>query len=194
MLFFPGRNMVARRAFKAGHAIILMILISLIHPDVCAQAAFRARLFTGVAGEAPPEATINIESYSSSDELLELHRHLYLNDIDGFRAVFRQMKKGTLSYPRSAGLYIQFHAALERATDKGVQIFLVTDAQSAIPGTRKLRSWEFRFLVVVLDLDKSFNGEGKIYEDAELNFAEQDIEMVSSSSIPKMLTGVRLLK
>ncbi len=190
----PGRTMIGRRSGRSVKFIFLIILVFLLHLQVRAQVDFRARLFTGAAGDPPINARISIESYSSSDELLLLNRHLDMNDIDGFRAAFKQMKKGTLNFPQSSGLFIQLHAAVEHPTEKGVRIFLVTDAQSAIPGSHKLRSWEFRFLVIVLNLDKNFNGDGKIYEDAKLNFTEQDIEMVSSSSVPKMLTNVRLVK
>ena len=58
-----------------------------------------------------------------------------------------------------------------------------------------MKNLPWRFLVAVLELDKDFNGEGLIYEDAIVDFLPQGlIEMKSSFSTPKSLVNVKLVK
>jgi tetratricopeptide (TPR) repeat protein len=182
------------RPLKILGNVLLIVFILHSPASVWAQAAFRARLFTagGLGGAANVE--IDIESYSTEDEILRLHQHFSLNDLDGFYGALRSMKKGALRFIGSSGLNIPFNAALKRPTDQGTQIFLLTESQDIVPGVTKTRIRRSRFLVVVLDLDKDLKGEGTIYEDAQVKFTRQDIEIVSSYSMPKKLGNVHPLK
>jgi hypothetical protein len=48
---------------------------------------------------------------------------------------------------------------------------------------------------VILDLDKNYKGEGRIYEDAKIQFTQQaTIEMESYTRAPKVLVGVSIVK
>jgi hypothetical protein len=180
--------------FKILGVVVLIALILYLHASVWTQAAFRGRLFTGGASGGAVNVGIDIESYSTEDEMLQLYQHFSLNDLDGFYGAFRSMKKGALRFIGSTGLNISFNAAQEKPTDRGVQIFLVTETRSVEPGARKTRVRSFRFLVVVLDLDKDFKGEGTVYEDAQVKFTRQGIEMESSYSMPKKIVNLQLVK
>jgi len=182
------------RPFKILGNVLLIVFILHLHASVWAQAAFRGRLFTGGALGGAVNVGIDIESYSTEEEMLRLHQHFSLNDLDGFYGALRSMKKGALRFIGSTGLNISFNAALKRPTDQGTQILLVTESQVVIPGATKTRIRRSRFLVVILDLDKDFKGEGTIYEDAQVKFTRQDIEIVSSYSTPKKLANVQPLK
>jgi tetratricopeptide (TPR) repeat protein len=182
------------RPFKILDVVLLIAFILHFHASVWAQATFRARLFRGGAIGGAVNVGIDIESYSSEDELLQLYQHFVLSDLKGFYGAFRSMKKGALRFIGSTGLNIQFNAALKRPTEKGSQIMLVTESQGAMPDAKKTKIRGSRFLVVILDLDKDFKGEGNIYEDARIIFTRQDIEMESSYSTPKKLVNVQLMK
>ena len=183
------------RPFEILDVVLLIAFILHFHAAVWAQATFRARLlFTGGAIGGAVNVGIDIESYSTEDELLQLYQHFILSDLNGFYGAFRSMKKGVLRFIGSTGLNIKFNAALKRPTEKGSQIMLVTESQGVVPGAKKTRIRRSRFLVVILDLDKDFKGEGNIYEDAKVKFTRQDIEMESSYSTPKKLVNVQLMK
>jgi len=182
------------RPFRIFGVVLLIAFSIYSSASAGAQAAFRGRLFTGGAVGAVVNVAIDIESYSTEEELLQLQRHLSLNDLEGFYGAFRSMKKGALRFIGSTGLNISFNAAQEKPTDQGVQIFLVTETRSVEPGARKTRVRRSRFLVVVLDLDKDFKGEGIVYEDAQVKFSRQGIEMESSYSTPKKIVNLQLVR
>jgi len=174
--------------------VLLIAFLSHSPATAGAQAAFRGRLFTSGAVAAVVNVAIDIKSYSTEEEFLLLQRHYSSNDFDGFYGAFRRMKKGALRFIGSMGLNISFNAAQEKLTDRGVQIFLVTESRSAEPGVKRMRVVRFRFLVVILDLDKDFKGEGTIYEDAQVEFTRQGIEMGTSYSMPKKIVNLQIVK
>lgn len=182
------------KKFSVSGVVLLIAFILQFHAAVWAQAAFRARLFTRGAIGGAVNVGIDIKSYSTENELLQLYQHLSLNDLNGFYSTFRSMKKAALRFIGGAGLNIQFNAALKKPTEKGIQILLVTESQGVVPGAKKRMIRGTRFLVVVLDLGKDFKGEGNIYEDAKVKFTRQDIEMESSYSTPEKLVNVQLLE
>jgi len=71
----------------------------------------------------------------------------------------------------------------------------MTEGRSAEPGTNKMFNVPWRFLLVFLDLDKNYNGTGRIYEDAAIGATPSgNITLASSYSISKELMNVRLVK
>ena len=175
----------------------VLILVGLFFCAVLsarAQVSFRGRLFVGGARGGAVNIRIDIESYSSPEELQLLKQHLGPSDIDGFFGAFRAMKKGAIRYLGGEGLNIGLNAALERPTEKGIQVLLMTETRSAVPGVRKPNFRGFRFLVIVLDLDEKNKGDGTIYEDAKIRFTSEGFEIESSYSTPLKIGDVRLAK
>jgi hypothetical protein len=125
------------RPFEILDVVLLIAFILHFHASVWAQATFRARLFRGGAIGGALTVGIDIESYSSEDELLQLYQHFVLSDLNGFYGAFRSMKKGALRFIGVTGLNIQFNAALNRPTEKGSQIMLVTESQGVMPDAKK---------------------------------------------------------
>jgi len=176
--------------------ILCMVLLGWTS-SLWAQVDFKARLFTG--GGPNVESSINvrihIESFTTVDEVLALNKAFSEGGEDGFFAVFNKINKASLRFLGARGLNIGLHAAYEKPTDNGFKIFLYGKSQSVEPGSSRLVYGGFLFLVVALDLDKNYKGEGRVYEDARIQFTQQGtIEMGSYTRAPKVLVGVSVVK
>jgi hypothetical protein len=162
-----------------------------------AQVQFKARLLTGGGPnvQASINVRINIKSYTDADEVRQLLQIFNSGGEDAFWPAFYKIDKGTVTFLGGLGMNIAFHAAYEKATDKGFRIILFSKSQGIEPGSRRLIYGGFLFLVVELDLDKNYRGDGKVFEDARIQFTEQGtIEMESYTRAPKTLVGVSLVK
>jgi hypothetical protein len=184
---------VVKKYFMCMLCIVLLGWTS----SLWAQAEFKARLFTG--GGPNTESSINvrikIDSFTTVDEVVALSKAFSSGGEDGFFAVFNKMNKAYLRFLGAQGLNIGLHAAYEKPTDNGYKILLYGKSQSVEPGSNRLVYGGFLFLVVILDLDKNYKGEGRIYEDARIQFTQQGtIEMDSYTRAPKVLVGVSIVK
>jgi hypothetical protein len=159
------------------------------------KVSFRARLYSTTAGAPPINVKIDIEEYSPAEDIQKLSDTSNKGDEDGFYRALRAMSKGSLQFIGGLGLNIKLNVIQEQSTEKGLKIFLLTESRSVEPGAMRMKNLPWRFLVAVLELDKDFNGEGLIYEDAVVNFLPQGIiEMKSSYSAPKSLVNIKLVK
>jgi len=159
------------------------------------KVSFRARMYSTIAGAPPVNVKIEIGEYSPAEDIQKLNDALIKGDEEGFYRQLRSLNKGSLQFIGGLGLNIKFNVIQEQSTDKGLKIFLLTESRSVEPGTTRMKNLPWRFLVAVLELDKDFNGEGLIYEDAIVDFLAQGlIEMKSSFSTPKSLVNVKLVK
>lgn len=160
-----------------------------------AKVSFRARMYSSIAGAPPVNIKIDIEEYSPSDEVQKLSDALNKGDESGFYRILRGLNKGSIQFIGGLGMNIKLNVVQEQSTDKGIKIMLLTESRSVEPGSTRMKNIPWRFLVVILDLDKNFNGEGLIYEDAAVDFLQQGIiNLESSFSAPKSLVNVRLVK
>ena len=177
-----------RRARVIFSVLLSPALLLLTGLPARAQVSFRGRLLGTAAN-----LRIEIARYTSAEELRTFAEHLSLNDVDGFFSAFRAAKVASIRYTGGEGLNIVFHAAWEKPTDKGVRIILLTDSRSIVPGSKKRPVGGLVFLAVVLDLNEDLNGEGTAYEDAQVGFSGQDIEVGPSFSVPKKIVPVQIV-
>jgi len=160
-----------------------------------AKVSFRGRLYSNIAGAPPINIKIDIDEYSPAEEIQKLSEALSRGDEDGFYRLLRSMNKGSIQFIGTLGVNIKLNVIQEQSSEKGIKIFLLTESRSIEPGTTRMKNVPWRFLVAVLELDKNFNGEAMIYEDAVVDFLPQGIiEMKSSYSAPKSVVNVRLIK
>jgi len=182
---------------KKIFALALCVLFLSVTSSLWAQVQFKARLLTGGGPniQASINLRLNIKSYSDADEVRQLLQIYNSGGEDAFWPAFYKLEKGSVTFLGGLGTKITIHAAYEMATDKGFKIVLFSRSQSIEPGSKRLIYGGFLFLVVALDLDKNYRGEGKVYEDARIRFTEQStIEMESYTRAPKTLVGVSLVK
>jgi len=181
-------------AYIAAFGLLAVILTS-SHPAFGAVVSFRARLYSSVAGAPPYNVKIDVLEFSAAEESLRLVSFMAQGDQPGFYAMLRSLNKGNMQFIGGLGLNIKFNVAQEYETEKGVRIVLMTEGRSAEPGTNKMFNVPWRFLLVFLDLDKNYNGTGRIYEDAAIGATPSgNITLASSYSISKELMNVRLVK
>ncbi|MCX6577957.1 MAG: hypothetical protein NTV82_16400 [Candidatus Aminicenantes bacterium] len=174
--------------------------------ETAEKAVYRGRLFTGSGPttQGVVNVRITIDHLSTAEELTELMKHLAAGDSNGFFDKAETIKVGTLQYLGATGLGIDLNLAFEKKTEKGKQIFLVTEDQPADPTSGWPRSGSeavgFRhvygaglYLVVALDLNEKNQGEGRIYQKARVKFSTGgEFELVSYSSTPLLIVNLRL--
>lgn len=174
---------------------LLAVILTSAQPAFGAVVSFRARLYSSIVGAPPYNVKIDLLEFSPAEESLKLVSFMAKGDEPGFYAMLRGLNKGNMQFIGGLGLNIKFNVAQEYETEKGIRIVLVTEGRGVEPGTYKMLNIPWRFLVVFLDLDKNYNGTGKIYEDAAIGATPSgNITLASSYSISKELVNVRLVK
>jgi hypothetical protein len=184
---------IDKKIFRFALCLLLLGWTS----SLWAQVQFKARLMTsgGPNVQAAINVRINIKSYTDADEVRQLLQIFNSGGEDAFWPAFYKLDKGSVTFLGGLGTNIAFHAAYEKSTDKGFKIILFSKSQSIEPGSKRLIYGGFLFMVVELDLDKNYRGDGRVYEDARIRFTEQGtIEMESYTRAPKSLVGVSLVK
>jgi hypothetical protein len=169
------------------------ILPALVAP-LGATDIFKARMLTGKAPVQPPmvNVQIEIESWTTPDEIRQLQDILSQAGVDAFLALFKQMNKGTVRFMSSRGWNLPIHAAVTVPTEKGKKVLLFLNRQSWDPGSYVARGRHF-FMVIELTLNAKGKGEGRFYEDAQIKLDSMlgTIEMETYESAPKIFPQVQ---
>ena len=163
---------------------------------------YRAKLFT--RGGPNPENVIriqvDIESYTTGEEGWLLFHALNYEGWEAFIAAFRQANKGNIIFQGARGLKVAIHAAQVIPRENGRKVMLFTEKQTWEVDVQQRTDGRFPFMVFELDVDNKGNGEGKIYENAQIKLRGDRetgtgaVEMESYNSAPKVLFGVTLAK
>jgi hypothetical protein len=154
---------------------------------------FRGRFFTGGSGTMDRVLTTKIEinGFTTKEEIYKLAEAFNTKGEDGFRQTFRSYKKGKIQVIGASGLNIEFHAVKEIAKENGYEYQLIAENTQFQPGGGQKSYLGLMFLVVILDLDLKGSGEGRIYEDASIEFTpDGELKMDEFKRAPKMLTAV----
>jgi hypothetical protein len=196
-------GIMKRITIRAGAVALLAVILLGSSPAFGAVITLRAMFFSNVAGSAPYNVRIELNEFTPPEEALKLVGLMSKGDQDGFYAMLRGLNKGRMLFTGSnnmqfqggLGTNVKFNIAQEYETEKGIQIVLVTEGRAIEPGTTKLLNVPWRFLLVILDLDKNYKGSGKIYEDAAIGATPMgNITLASSFSISRELMNVRIQK
>lgn len=164
---------------------------------------YHAKLFTrgGPNTESVLRLEINVDGYTTGEEGWLMFHALNYEGWEPFIAAFRQANKGKIIFHGARGLNITVHAArVIPREDGGRQIMLFTEKQTWEVDVQQRTDARFPFMVFELDVDNKGNGEGKIYENAQIRLqGNRDtgtgaVEMESYNSAPKVLFGVTLAK
>jgi hypothetical protein len=154
---------------------------------------FRGRFFTGGAGNMSSVLTtkIQIDGFTTKEEVYALAEAYNAKGEDGFRDKFRSFKKGKIQVVGASGLNIEFHAVKEIAKENGFQYQLIAENADFQPGGGRKSYLGLMFLVVILELDLKGSGEGRIYEDANVEFtAEGELKLSEFKRAPKIITAI----
>jgi len=163
------------------------------------QAAGNSRLperFTGVlantAGEGTVQVTVHIDSYTSPDEVRSLSTLLEEKGQDAVVAKLFKMKgHGWIRIGSSLGYEVPIISTVPTAT--GRDIVIVADRPIQFwEQWRGTRSLEYPFGMIVLKLDSSGNGTGKLIAAMRARFEKNGtVELESYGTEPFVIIGVR---
>jgi hypothetical protein len=138
---------------------------------------------------------ITVKSYSSRDEILKLLEILRDQGYEPFMRAFRDINVGTFRPIGGRGVKINLHAAHSVSTENGRQILLFTQRQTWDLDMQQRIDRRFPFMVIELNLDDKGNGEGKIYEQANIRLtAWGTMEMEAYNSPPRQLYDLQKVK
>jgi hypothetical protein len=178
-----------RRSLTA--ILVLALAVAFLALPSPAQVKFRGRYLSG--GLTDPVQTVNIEilSYSTIEEIGAIAKAFTERGEAGFHEVFRSMKKGSLQITSGRGLRIDFHAAHEYKTDKGLKIELIAENGRFEMGTMNRPSTGVEVLVCVLEINEKGRGDAMIYEDASFKILPSgQMTMDEHKRAPKIIGGV----
>ena len=179
------------------HAFLALVVGLTISSPLAATDVYKALMLTGKAPveSATVRISIEIQEYTTAEEVIRLQEILNDAGTNAFLAAFRNMKKGVVRIMDSRGWNIPVLAAQVIPTQKGtkLQCFMLREAWN--PETRVLREIDF-FMVLELNLDEKGTGDGRLYQDAGIDLQPQTglIEMSRFGSAPKVLFQVRAEK
>jgi len=155
-----------------------------------AQVVLNGRIYRSEGGTGLENIRFVIDSYSTPDEILALKRFMTSGDVEGFYKALRAMDKGQMQPRGTSGLNVHFNVAIEQPTEKGIRIVLITESRNVMPGQNI-----FLFLVAELNLDKNFNGNGRLHYDAKIKFpAEGGVDLDSYVTVPNQITNLHRVK
>jgi hypothetical protein len=155
-----------------------------------ARVVLNGKIYRSEGGTGSENIRFVIDSYSTPDEILALKRFMTSGDVEGFYKALRAMDKGQMQPPGTAGLNVHFNVAIEQPTEKGIRILLITDSRNVKPGQNS-----FLFLVAELNLDKNFNGDGRVHYVAGIKFPpEGGIDLDSYVTVPNQITNLHRVK
>ncbi len=157
------------------------------------QEEFQARLLpgSGPAAQQARKLIIEVESYTTVEEVKQLIQIFHDNGYDQFRGALKGTQKGTVRPVGGRGVKINLNAAQSKPTDNGRTVTLVGDSQTWSLDTSYRYDSRFPFLLIELELNQKGRGSGKIYVQADITLtSEGNIELSSYGSPPKQLFGV----
>jgi len=155
---------------------------------------FRARMLTGKAPVEPAMVTVQIEveSWTTPEEIRQLQDVLVQSGVEPFLAAFSAVNKGVVRFMYSRGWNMPIHMAQVLPTDKGRKVILVLNRQGWDPGSYQKPGRHY-FMVVELKLNAKGKGEGRLYEDAQIQLDTMlgKINLETYESAPKLLPQVQ---
>jgi hypothetical protein len=176
------------RGFALAACLVLALTATLLAP-LGAKDVFRARMLTGKAPIEPPyvDVQIEIESWTTPEELRQLQDVLIQSGPEGFMGAFMASKKGVVRFMYARGYNLTVHMAQVLPTDKGKRVFIVLNREAWSQGAYLVRGRHF-FMVIELNLNEKGKGEGRFYEDAQIKLDSQlgRIDMETYESAPKV--------
>jgi hypothetical protein len=167
-------------------------------PALLGAEEFQGKLIKGGMGH-PSEAVMNIkisvDSYTTPEEARQLIEIQNQSGSEAFMGAFRSLEKGIFYPVGRRGVKIVLHAAQNIPTEKGRRILLVTGTQNWDPDTTQRIDGRFPFMVIELNINRKGNGDGKIYDQAQIVLNQDgSIEMESYNTPPKQIFALRLVK
>jgi len=150
---------------------------------------------SGRAAGMSATGSVIIENYSSDAEIEELAGVLKAKKQDGLVSAMEKMKgKGRMALTGTVGNDVQ--VIRERRGPKGRRIILVSNRQMSLPELwRSGRSTDYKFSIIVLDVDTEGKGDGLVYYAVKLKFNKSgQLELEHYGQAPGRIAQATLMK
>jgi len=145
----------------------------------------------------PPaiDIQIEVESWTSPEEIIEFNRVLASSGTDVFLSIFNSTKKGVVRFLYARGFNLTIHMAQALEDDNGKRVLLVLRREPWSQGSQ-LSGGRNYFMVIELNLNKEGKGEGRFYEDAQIEMDVMDgkVYLRSYESSPKIIPSIKEIK
>lgn len=175
-------------------ANVLAVTVLVLAPFLRAQMELRGRVHSSSGEGQVAPININIDGYSTPDEILMLKQLMMSGDVDKFYKALRAQDKGYMSVPSAFSSANEwnshFRIAFEQPTEKGERILLIAESRIVKQGTSF--GGAYYFLVMELNLNKNHEGEGRIHHAAEIAFPpEGGVALKSYATVPYQISNIR---
>jgi hypothetical protein len=184
---------------KAGIAAAVPVLFCLgLAGALPASETFTARVLSGGGpnSERVQNIRIELDGYSTPEEIAQLAEVINAQGWEPFIAAFREQKKGVMRIMGTRGYNVPINAVHSEPTAKGRKVWLFAERQVWDADTRSINTREgYLFMVVELDLDAKGKGDGKIFHQANIKFNKNaTLALDTYNSAPKLLIAVKQTK
>ncbi len=161
-----------------------------------AEEVFRGKLLTagGPIQQKMVTVKINIDDFTTADEVRQLRKILIENGSDEFLRAFRKSKKGYINFIGVEGLNIRINAAQVVPTDEGRKIMIFTERQSWGGTERSAIIRQHFFMALELELDTDGIGTGKFYPGATLQLDPKGTIELDGFLPSEQILGIRKVK
>jgi hypothetical protein len=181
-------------AIARRYVLVLCLAAALTASTVPSGAAdiYRARMLTGKIDQPIVNIQVEVESWTTPEEIRQLQDVLAQSGVDPFLAAFGAMNKGVVRFMFARGWNLPVHAAQVLPTEKGKKVLVFLNRQGWDPGSFQKGGRHF-FMVMELKLNEKGKGEGRFYEDAQIKLDSMlgKIELETYESAPKILPNVQ---
>jgi len=179
---------------RLGCLTVILVLLSI---PLTAKDVFRGRLLTERAPVEPPavDIQIEVESWTTPEEIIEFNRVLASSGTDAFLSLFNSTKKGVVRFLYARGYNLTIHMAQALEDDNGKKVLLVLRREPWSQGSQ-LSGGRNYFMAIELKLNKKGEGEGRFYEDAQIEMDSMAgrVYLKGYESSPKIISSVKETK
>ncbi len=178
---------------KAG--FIFISLVYWLAVPILARDVFRGRMLTERAPIEPPavEILIEVDSWTSPDEIVQFNEVMTSSGVEAFLNLFKSTKKGVVRFLYARGYNLTIHMAQVQLGEDGKRkVILVFRREPWSQGTQ-LGTGRYYFMVMELKLNEKGKGEGRFYEDAQIQFDVTNgrVSLETYGISPKMIPLVQ---
>jgi len=182
---------------KIQPLVCLTIILAFLTVPLMAKEVYRGRMLTGRAPVEPAavDIQIEIESWTTPEEIIEFNRVLASSGSDTFLSLFNSTKKGVVRFLYARGYNLTIHMAQAQEEENGKKVIVVLRREPWSQGSQ-LGVGRNYFMAIELNLNKEGKGEGRFYEDAqiEMDVMGGKVYLKSYESSPKTISSVKETK
>lgn len=183
---------------KTGIAAALGLFFLGLAGTATAAEVFTARMLRegGPNSERVLNIRIELDGYSSTEEIAALARTINEKGWEPFMAAFRATKKGVIRFMGARGFNVTINAAHSRPTEGGRVVELFGERQTWEADTHSINTREgYLFVVVRLELNAKGKWDGKIYHQSNIKLEPNGtLALDTYNAAPKLLIAVRQSK